>query len=145
MSIFVTVLMILAGVAPAIWLFIFSDLNLAKHKARMEKINIDHAKEMMKIQKTAGNLLSSIDDPSFTVTYIMPVKNQSWWYNLFGKIKIYPYTFNYGGRDTQSSEYTKIISKNKWFYLQLKNWSETDDREVALKAMKYLCWKRDIP
>ena len=145
MSIFVTVLMILAGVAPAIWLFIFSDINLAKHKARMEKINIDHAQEMMKIQKAAGNLLSSIGDPSFTVTYIMPVENQSWWYNLFGKIKIYPYTFNYGGRDTRSSEYTKIISKNKWFYLQLKNWSETDDREVALKAMKYLCWKRDIP
>lgn len=138
----ITVSMIL----PLVWLMYFSDTSFIKHNERMEKLNIDHARDMRRLHLLSANLFQ--DDNRFIITYLVPTPRQPKWARLSNRIRIYPYTFQYAIGDIDEgppSKYTKTISKNKWFYMQLKNWSETENRESAVNAMEYLQWERDIP
>lgn len=127
-----------------LWVIYLSDISMIKHHIKMEKLDITHIRTMGNLFKQRG---SSVTDLYFQITYIVPTKKQPLWVQLLDRIRIHPYIYEYK-IDTiiqRTSRYTKIISKNKWFYLQLKNWSETTDHEAGRDAMKYLCWKKDIP
>lgn len=133
-----------AVIAPLLWV----DVNLIKHNKIMEDLNVKHAQDMQKLHQISGNLFQG--DNRFIITYLVPTPYQPKWARLFNRIRIYPYVFQYGagasaGDEGPPSKYTKTISKSKWFYMQLKDWSETEDREAAVDAMKYLQWKREIP
>lgn len=143
-------LIVVSVFAPLIWLMYFGDLSLAKQKEKMEKLSVDHARTMQEIQNSTSRLIPEIEN-DFIITYLVPAKDQPWWVQLLNKIRIYPYTYTYGFSLTgnvdrlETSKYTKTISKSKWFYMQLKNWTETHDREAAIEAMQHLDWERDIP
>lgn len=140
----ILLLIMILMIAPWLWLMYFSDISMTKFNAKMEKLNVKHAQDMHKLQRMTGTLFP--DDERFVITYLTPTKHQPMWAQLSNQIRIYPYIYRYNNKDDGTpSKYTKTISKNKWFYMQLKNWSETEDSEVALEAMKYLRWKRDIP
>lgn len=138
--------MVVSVGAPLLWLMYFSDLSFAKHNAKMEEMNVDHARDMQKLHDMSAHLFAS-GERDFVITYIVPTRHQPLWVRLFNRIRIYPYTFSYSRDqgDGRVSKYTTTITKSKWFYMQLKNWSETNDRDAAVAAMRHLDWEQDIP
>lgn len=139
-------LIMISVIAPLLWVMYFGDMSIMKHDKRMEDLNIKHARDMQELHRISGNLFQ--DENRFIITYLVPTPYQPKWVRLFNRIRIYPYDFQYStGKKNKGppSRYTKTISKSKWFYMQLKNWAETENRDAAIDAMKYLRWKRDIP
>lgn len=118
-----------------------------KHDNTMEEINIEHIRELQKLFHTSKSANMSMID--IEVRYLVPHEKQMWWTKLSNNIRIRLYTFNYIMKGTDKvdrhSRYSTIISKKAYFYLKMKDWVDTPDRELALKGLAYLDWKRELP
>lgn len=128
--------------------FLFSELGTItiRHNKIMEELNITHIKDLQKLLHTSKSSILMID---IEIQYLTLHEKQMWWTRLSNNIKIRLYSFNYivKGMDNvdRYSRYSTIISKKEYFYLKMKNWVDTPNRELALKGLAYLNWKKELP
>lgn len=108
--------------------------NVLKADRMMESHNIHHARHMT----TYGNELDAV------IRYIIP-KERNLWEKLRGRIGVWAWECDFHGNDIRLCKFYISISTSAYFYMQLKGWTETSDKELAQKAMDYMKWEREIP
>lgn len=115
----------------------FSGIN-KKHDKNMERMTIDFIGTMRQIH-TASAGFGIIDDAP-DVTYF--VQCYPGFYNkLRGKIKLCLFKHEYsitGKPKVEKSRQFLIVSKEQFFFMQLKGWIKTKDKKKAVKAIRYL-------
>jgi len=108
--------------------------NTLKADRMMESHNINHVRHM----KNFGA------DGDTVVTYIMP-KERNLWEKLTRRVGIWAWECDFLDGDKRTCKFYKPISISAYFYMQLKGWTETSDKELAREAMNYMQWDRKIP
>jgi hypothetical protein len=135
-------------VAIVLLYFLFRELGLIsiRHDKIMEEINIKHIKDLRELLQISRSYAPMID---IEIQYLTPHEKQMWWTRLSNNIRIRLYTFNYvvKGSDNvdRHSRYSTTISKKAYFYLKMRDWMDTPNRELALKGIAHLDWKRELP
>ena len=130
-------------------LFFFRELGSMsiKHDKTMEEINIKHIKDLQKLLQTASK--SFVPTIDMEIQYLVQHEKQMWWTGLSNNIRIRLYTFTYivKGEDKvdRHSQYSTVISKKEYFYLKMKDWVDTPNRELALRGIAHLNWKKELP
>jgi len=143
------IIALLVIVIVVIFYFFFIELGSMsiKHDKTMEEINIKHINDLQKLLQTASK--SFVPTIDMEIQYLVQHEKQMWWTSLSNNIRIRLYTFTYivKGEDKvdRHSQYSTVISKKEYFYLKMKDWVDTSDRELALKGVAYLDWKKDLP
>ena len=117
--------------------FNLSGIN-KKHNMMIERLNISFISMMEESNKLMSTLSITGMEPS-VVTYFVPC-----WpgiYNkLRGNIKLYLYTHQYNVTEAKvdKSRQLLVVSKEQFFFMQLKGWVGTTDKKKAVKAIRYL-------
>lgn len=100
----------------------------------MEFHNVHHARHM-RDYGDAGDV---------AIKYILP-KERNLWEKLTRRVGIFAWKADFFDSDVRFCKFHVTISTSAYFYMQLKGWTETSDKELAQKAMDYMKWEREIP
>jgi hypothetical protein len=84
------------------------------------------------------------NDDDADIRYIVP-KERNLWDKLLRRVGVWAWECNYFDGDTRQCKFHVSIPTSTYFYMQLKGWTETSDKELAQKAMDYMKWEREIP
>jgi len=109
-----------------------------RHDTTMERLNISFIHMMKENNKLMATLSVPVTSPS-VVTYF--VRCYPGILNKFrGNIKLQLFMHEYDIRESKidNSRQFLIISKEQFFFMQLKGWIGTTDRNKAVKAIRYL-------
>ena len=131
-------------VATGVIIYGFIDLffNLTginkDHRFAMENINISFIRDMKEIQKQAATYgINSHTDSD--LVYLVPG-----WPGIINKLRgrhrlyLFVHTYDVTKPEVDKSCQLLDISKETYFYMQLKGWIETKDRNKAVKAIRHL-------
>jgi len=131
-----SLLIALIAVLAAAILFMVEDVrkNNRKRDRAMEAFSVSHARQM--------NHFGSDADAS--ITYIMP-KERNLWEKLTRRVGVWAWGCDFADGDSSQCRFYKPITTSAYFYMQLKGWTETSDKELAQKALDYMKWEREIP
>ena len=109
-----------------------------KHRLAIEGININFIKIMKKIQKQAVQFnipgVSECD-----LVYLVPC-----WPGLINKLRgrrrlhLFVHTYDVTKPEVDRSCQILDVSKETYFYMQLKGWIKTRNRNKAVKAIRHL-------
>jgi len=109
--------------------------NTRKADVSMEFHNVQHVQHMA----TFGN------GDDVDVTYIVP-KERNLWEKLTRHVGVWAWKCHFNQFDEiRLCKFYVSIPTSTYFYMQLKGWTETPDKELAQKAMDYMKWEREIP
>lgn len=100
----------------------------------MEFHNVHHVRHMTQW----GN------DDDVSVKYIIP-KERNLWEKLTRRVSVFAWKADFFNSEIRSCKFHVTISISAYFYMKLKGWTETSDKELAQKAMDYMKWEREIP
>lgn len=117
--------------------FDFSGMT-KKHNITMESLNINFIHTMQKIHTQSIGVGLNSDAPN--VTYFIPcfpgIYNK-----LRSNTKLHLFIHEYTVTEelqTEKSRQFLVVSKEQFFFMQLKGWIGTTDRRKAVKAIRYL-------
>lgn len=142
------IIALLVIVIVVIFYFFFTELGSisAKHNNDMEENNVEHIRELQKLYRISLSYAPIID---IEVRYLVPHEKQMLWTRLSNNIRVRLYTSNYVVKGTDGvdrhSRCSRTISKKAYFYLKMKGWVDTPDKELALRGLAHLKWRKDIP
>ena len=109
-----------------------------KHNLAIEGININFIKQMKTLHKqTAQYGIPSISE--FELTYLVPC-----WPGLINRLRgrhrlcLFVHKYNVTKPEVDKSCQMLDVSKETYFYMQLKGWIETENRNKAVKAIRHL-------
>jgi len=109
-----------------------------KHRKAIEGININFIKDMKKMQKQALQYgINTLSD--FDLVYLVPC-----WPGLFNKLRgrrrlcLFVHAYNISKPEVDQSCQMLDVSKETYFYMQLKGWIKTRNRNKAVKAIRHL-------
>ena len=149
MAFFLAVLIVLGTISFAFLTFhVLEGPRLKRMWERVEQSNIDFIRSIMKLKLTATSVLSDYDR-NFEVKYLVPYEDQWIWDKLLGRVRLHLYVYetHVGSDDVMdiTSQNSKTISRQKYFYMLLKKQVNTEDRKLAIAGLTYLKWLKDIP
>jgi hypothetical protein len=90
------------------------------------------------------HMLGFGDDTDLVLTYIVP-KERTLWEKLTRRVGIWAWECDFFDSDMRRCKRYVTVSTSSYFYMKLKGWTETSDKELAQKAMDYMKWEREIP
>lgn len=108
--------------------------NTLKADGAMESHNVNHARHMAKFGTEADAIIK----------YIVP-KKRNLWEKLTRRVGVWAWQCNFFDGEVRLCKFYVLISTSSYFYMQLKGWTETSNKELAHTAMNYLKWEREIP
>jgi len=108
--------------------------NTLKADRMMEAHNVRHARDIARFGTEADAIIQ----------YILP-KERNLWEKLTRRIGVWAWQCNFFDGDVRLCKFHVSISTSSYFYMQLKGWTETSDKELAQKALDYMKWEREIP
>ena len=108
--------------------------NTLKADITMELHNINHIRHMTKFGV----------ELEVETMYIIP-KQRNLWEKLTRRVGVWAWQSDFFDGDKRQCKFYKPISMSAYFYMQLKGWTETPDKEVAQQAMDYMQWDRELP
>lgn len=109
-----------------------------KHDIAMERIHMRFIKDMQSLHQTISPYNIPGHEPT-VVTYLVPC-----WPGVFNKLRgkirlcLWTHDYNISKLETDKSRQFLVVSKSAFFYMQLKGWIETTERENAVRAIRYL-------
>lgn len=118
-------------------IFNVSGIN-KKHRLAIEGINIKFIHDMKKLHKQSAQYgIPSVNE--FDLTYLVPC-----WPGLFNKLRgkrrlcLFVHKYDISKPEVDQSCQMLDVSKETYFYMQLKGWVETRNRNKAVKAIRHL-------
>ena len=109
-----------------------------KHDITMERLTINFIDTMKKLHTASAGLgiMNDAPDMTYFVQCYPGIYNK-----LRGKIKLclfkHEYSITENVRVDKSRQFL-IVSKEQFFFMQLKGWIGTKDRDKAVRAIRYL-------
>ena len=117
--------------------FDFSGMN-KRHNNAMEGMTINFIKTMKQLHTASAGFGIMEDAPD--VTYFVPCY-PGLYNKLLGNVKLCLFIHEYRITETLKVEKSRqflVVSKEQFFFMQLKGWIGTKDREKAVKAICHL-------